>query len=179
MAQSQDSPSDRRYSHFRCEEAIIINVNHKTWTVDVETRHSAKAVNDVQCLVPYHHFSGGEGMHYLPEVGAICMLGWPSDNTPPFIMGYKGAASVIGPTSTDGEPQRSGTEATGSATDVSFKSNRPDLLPGDIAFTTRDENFIILRRGGVIQIGSTSIAQRLYIPILTLLAMLQLNTSFT
>src|SRR5574337_5397 len=30
---------------------------------------------------------------------------------------------------------------------------------------TRDENFVILRRGGVVQIGATPIAQRLYIPI--------------
>lgn len=165
MAQSAGSPSDRRFSHFRCEEAEVTNVNRKTWTVDVTTKHSSKPVNDIAVLVPYHHYSGGEGIHHLPEVGAICMLGWPSDNTPPFIMGYKPAASVLGEDSVEGDPQTPSPEG-GSSEDVSFRSNRPDLQPGDIAFTTRDENFIILRRGGVVQIGSTPVAQRLYIPIL-------------
>ena len=166
MAQSPDSPSHDDFSHFRCEEVIVTNVDKKAWTIDVQTRHSAKDVSDVQTMSPYHHFFGGEGIHHMPEVGAIAMLAWPSDNTDPFIMGYKGVASVVGPDTTDGDPARSSLEAGGSQSNVSFRSNRPDLMPGDIAITTRDENYIILRRGGVVQIGATSIAQRIYIPIL-------------
>jgi len=79
-------------------------------------------------------------------------------------MGYIGAASEL--RSDDGEPIQSTEDGEGSETDASFKSNRPDLNPGDIGFTTRDENFIILRRGGVLQLGATPVAQRIYLPIL-------------
>lgn len=145
----------------------MTNVNKRDYTVDVITRHTDKEVQDVQALAPYHHFSRGEGIHHLPEVGAKVMLGWPSDNTPPFIMGYKAAAAVAGNDDETGQSPRSTTQAETPANNaVSFRSNRPDLQPGDLAFTTRDGNFIYLRRGGVVQVGATPIAQRLYIPVL-------------
>lgn len=164
MARTPGGPSHSRHSAFRCEEATISNVNRKTYTVTVETRHSEKTIEDIQVCAPYHHFSNGEGIHHLPEVGALCWVAMPSDNTPPFVLGYAGAASVIG--STDGTPERSTSTAEGSQTDVSFRSKRPQLDPGDIAITTRDENFLVLKRGGVIQIGATPICQRIYLPIL-------------
>lgn len=164
MSRTPDGPSHRRYSHFRCEEATITNVNRNTYTVTCQTRHSDKEPEDIQILAPYHHYGNGEGIHHLPEVGAICLLAWPSDNTSPFIMGYIGAANIRN--STDGDPERSTPDGSGSMTDVSFRSRRPQLNPGDIAITTRDENFLYLRRGGVVQIGATPIAQTIYIPVL-------------
>jgi len=166
MARTPGGPSHNRYSFFRLEEAVITDVNRKTWTVTVETRHSAKTVTDIQCMAQYHHYANGEGIHHLPEVGAICLLGWPSDNTPPFVMGYLGLPSVeITP---DDQAARSQTtdNPQGSPTDVGFRSRRPELNPGDVGLTTRDENFVILRRGGIVQIGSTALSQRLYIPVL-------------
>jgi hypothetical protein len=49
--------------------------------------------------------------------------------------------------------------------DVSYQSKRPDANPGDMGFTTRDGSFFKLLRGGVIQIGATNMAQRIYIPV--------------
>jgi hypothetical protein len=164
MAQISDAPSHRNFSHFRCEEGVVTDINRKTWAVTVETRHTAKTVEDVQFLVPYTHFSRGEGVHHMPEVGAVCMLGWPSDNTPPLIMGYKGAAGVQ--TSTDDAPERPTSDPEGSATDVTLQAGRPEMNPGDIGITGRDENFLFLRRGGVLQLGATPISQRVYIPVL-------------
>lgn len=164
MARTPDAPTHSGYSIFKCEEATIVDVNRRTWTVSVETTHSAKTVNDIQCLSPYLHYVGGAGVHHLPEVGAKCMIAWPSDNSPPFVLGYIGAARVI--MSDDGGPLRSTADPEGSTDDVSFDSGRPELNPGDVALTTRDGNMVILRRGGVIQIGATPVAQRLYIPIL-------------
>jgi len=115
-------------------------------------------------MSPYHNPANGEGIHHLPEVGSICYIAWPNDNTPPFILGYIGAASAT--VSATDAPARPSVAAEGSSTDVSFRSRRPKLNPGDIAITTRDENFIMLRRGGVVQIGATPIAQRVYIPVL-------------
>jgi hypothetical protein len=161
---TRDAPSHGRYSHFRLEEAVVTDVDRKTYTITVDTKHSSKTVTDIQVGSPYHHHDSGEGIHHLPEVGAICYLAFPSDNTPPFVLTYLGAASVV--STADGTPARSTPDGAGSDTDVSFRSKRPALNPGDIAITTRDENFLYLRRGGIVQIGATPISQRIYIPIL-------------
>lgn len=129
----------------------------------VETIHSNKTFRDVQPLVPYHHYENGEGFHHMPEVGAHCMIGSPSDNTPAIIMGYIAPPRVL--TSSDDAPERSTMSPEGSSTDVSYQSKRPDLNPGDLGISGRDENFLIIRRGGIVQIGATGIAQRIYIPI--------------
>lgn len=165
MTQPAESPAHNRYSGFRCEEGTVTDVNRNTYTVTVETRHSSKVVEHLQALSPYHHFKNGEGYHHLPEVGAVCMLGWPSDNTPPVIMGYKGMPSATGVP--EGEEAAAPTsDGEGSPQDVSFRSRRLALQPGDLAMTTRDENFLVLRRGGIVQLGATPVAQRVYIPIL-------------
>ncbi len=157
-------PSESSYRPFRLEEGTIVGVNRKNWTVDVDTRHSSKPVRDIQCMVPYHHWFNGEGFHYLPEVGAVCMLAWPNDHTPPLVMGYKGMPAAVTEDSTSGEPSQGGGPA--SPNSVSFQSRRPDLNPGDIAFTGRDENFVIARRGGILQLGATALCQRIYIPVM-------------
>lgn len=154
MPTTKDGPSHNRYEHFRCEEAVITDVNRKTWTVTVETKFSSKTIPDVDILSPYQHYANGEGIHHLPEVGARCMLAFPSDNSPVFIMGYRGVPGAIS------------TTGAGSGTDVSYQSNRPDMNPGDIGVTGRDGNFFVLRRGGILQLGATGIAQRIYIPLL-------------
>jgi hypothetical protein len=48
---------------------------------------------------------------------------------------------------------------------ASFAGGRPKAKPGDIWLRTRDDNFVILHRGGVLQIGATELAQRIYIPL--------------
>lgn len=157
--QTRDAPSHSAYSDFICEEAEVVNVNPDTFTVTVETRHSSKHVEDITWISPYHHYRNGEGVHFVPEVGSLCYVGWPSDNTPPVVLGFVSAARPV-----DGESLRFGSDGS-SDQDVSFRSNRMPLNPGDIALTTRDENFVVLRRGGVLQIGATPTAQRVYIPI--------------
>jgi hypothetical protein len=100
----------------------------------------------------------------MPEVGALVWLAMPSDNTPPFILGYRSAPGEL--VSTDGRPLRTDTELEGSATDFTYRSHRLELNPGDQAWTGRDGNYMILRRGGVVQVGATPVAQRLYLPVL-------------
>jgi hypothetical protein len=156
-------PSHGRYSHFRCELAVIRDVHRRNWTVTAVTTESAKVVEDIQVMSPYIHYENGEGFSHLPEPGAQCFLAWPNDNTSPFIMGYIGVPS--GRTSEDAQPIRSGEDTEGSDQDVSYASRRIDLNPGDIMLATRDENFVIMRRGGVLQIGATNLSQRFYIPL--------------
>jgi len=128
------------------ETARIVNVNIEDWSVDLITEHAGKRFFDIQVSSPYFHYMGGEGMYAQPEVGALVWLCKPSDGefSTPFIMGFQS------PYDED---------------NASYRGNRQSLNPGDIMFRTRDDNFIVLRRGGAIQIGATSIAQRIYIPV--------------
>ncbi len=155
-------PSRAGFTSAIVEEATVTNVNMNNYTVDVVTRHTSKPYNDLQVASPYFHNENGEGIYVLPEVGAVCQVFCGSDTTPPFVLGFLAVPNVR--TSEDDTPTRSTTEG-GSTTDVSFKGRRPDLLPGDICMRTRDENFIVLRRGGILQLGATDLAQRFYIPI--------------
>jgi hypothetical protein len=155
-------PSDNAYTPFACEEATVLDVNRQNWTCRVATTHSAKVLTDIQWAVPYHHYADGEGFHFMPEPGAKCYLATPNDGTPQFIMAF-----IAPPTQKSAKtdaPLRP--EGTGEVNqDVSYQSKRPDLNPGDIAFNTRDGNFLILRRGGIVQLGATPLAQRVIVPV--------------
>jgi hypothetical protein len=162
MAYTGNGPSSSSFFPFVCEQATVVDVNKRNYTVSVVTESTSKRFDDLQVLSPYIHNYNGEGFSLLPEVGAVCMIGRANDTSPPFIMGFIMVPTVI--QSDDGTPLRS-TSSGGSQTDVSFRGNRPDVQPGDMVWMGRDENFIILRRGGILQMGSTEIAQRICLPI--------------
>lgn len=130
----------------RIETARIINVNIRDWSVDVVTEYGDKLYLDIQVGSPYFHYANGEGIYVMPEVGAYCWLCRPSS-------GLDAHAFILAFQSPFDDAAKS------------FRSNRPQLNPGDIMMKTRDENFIILRRGGVVQVGATPAAQRIYLPI--------------
>jgi hypothetical protein len=46
-----------------------------------------------------------------------------------------------------------------------YRGGRELLNPGDLHFSTRDGNFVTIRRGGIVQIGATPVCQRVFIPI--------------
>lgn len=136
-------PSQAEYGDTTIETAIVVDVDIRRWTVDLGTQHSDKPLFGVPWASPYLHQESGEGFLFMPEVGAQCLLCTPSDGgNSPFIIGYLPI------------PKKD-----------SYRSNRIDMNPGDMGFMTRDGNFVLARRGGVVQIGSTQIAQRLYIPV--------------
>lgn len=125
------------------ERARVVNVNIRDYTVDVKTEFSFKNRFDIPIMVPYCNQMQGEGTNFLPEVGATCWICTPSeDGRDAFVLGF---------TMVD--------------EGGSYRGGRPLLNPGDIHFSTRDGNFFALRRGGVVQVGSTSICQRVFIPI--------------
>lgn len=140
------APSDQTFLAARVETARIINVNISDWSVDVVTEFGDKKYFDIQIGMSYFHYANGEGIYVVPEVGAYVWVCNPSSgiDATPFIIAFQ-------------SPFDEGSK--------SYRSNRADLNPGDIMMKTRDENFITLRRGGVVQIGSTPSAQRMYIPI--------------
>lgn len=169
------------------ETGVIANVNVRNLTADWVSQYSGKQIPDLQIMTPYLHFNNGEGFTCIPEVGAICLMCIPSDGDPPFIMGFLSGPEMEGAdvdkyleeklkdpgVETEEDVEGANTTSAGGSTvvstnpsDASFRGGRPILNPGDMLWQGRDENFVVLKRGGVLQLGSTQICQRAYIPLL-------------
>jgi hypothetical protein len=128
------------------ETARIINVNVDDWSVDVVSEYANKKYMDLQVMSPYFHFAGGEGIYAMPEIGAMVWVCKPTQGQfgAPFILGFQAPYDL---------------------NNANFRDGRMAMNPGDLMLRTRDNNFVILRRGGVVQIGATAICQRMFIPI--------------
>lgn len=183
----KNAPTKSGTTGARVETGVIANVNVRNLTVDWLSQYTGKQITDLQVMKSYFHYNNGEGFICVPEVGAICVLCFPSDEDSPFIMGFLSGAEMEGAsvdkfledklkdpgveTEEDvagGNTTQAGgsTAVTGNPSDASFRGGAPILNPGDMLWQGRDENFIALRRGGVLQLGSTNICQRAYIPVL-------------
>lgn len=119
----------------------VVDVNVNTYTMMVATEHASKALR-VSFATPYQHPDNGEGIYFMPEVGSICWIVEPSDGGNAFVVGWCALENAFG----------------------DHRSRKATLNPGDIYLGTRDENHILLRRGGIIEIGASPLSQRLYIP---------------
>jgi len=141
----------------RVSQGKIVKVNSGAWTVDAITQFDQRAFPSMQVLSPYLHYNSGEGFFALPEMGAQCMICEPSDSTRPFVLGFCAPMERSGTT---------GKMADGAAVqEAVFHAGRQAAQPGDMGIRGRDGNFMILRRGGVLEIGATELAQRIFIPI--------------
>ena len=125
------------------ETGQVIDVDIEMYTVSVSTQYTQKPLTGLAFSTPYQHFSNGEGIYFMPEVGSLVWVCWPSDGSRPFVLGWAPAREDSG----------------------GLRANKMSLNPGDIYLGTRDENFIILRRGGILQIGGGPLSQRMYLPI--------------
>lgn len=186
---SERNPAERRTfrsSWFQPEgasgahvyEGQIVDINLSNWTVDVMTKYDQKYYLNVQVSSPYLHFNRGEGFYAMPDIGAKCQVCIPSDGPPPFVLAFIMPQETIDDAGTEDAPE--GTDGgkggvTQAATAASFAGGRTRAKPGDIGITNRDGSFVRLHRGGVLQIGSTSLAQRLYIPLQNLVTDISQN----
>lgn len=144
-------------------EARVIDINLANWTVDCITIFDQKRFFDIQVASPYMHSNSGEGIYVVPEVGAKCLVCIPSDGPPPFVLAFIMPAETV----TDTTPDKDDTKqlSPGTPTGSTYAGGRTRPKPGDIVMKGRDGNFCILHRGGVLQIGSTELAQRIFIPL--------------
>jgi len=94
----------------------------------------------------------GGGQFWLPQVNTLVWLLWPSTDADPVIFAAAGAPRQIDEGDAAEDPN-------------DYRQFRPVINPGDHGTTTRDGNFVYVRRGGAIEIGSTQMAQRIYSPI--------------
>ena len=138
-------------------EARVINVNLVNWTVDVRTQFDNRFFPDVQVASPYLHANRGAGIYAMPEINTKCQICIPSDGPPPFVLAF------IMPT--ESVDDVTGQEDENNPSVSTFRGGRPRAKMGDIFMRGHDGQFVILHRGGVLQVGSTELAQRLYIPL--------------
>ena len=145
-------------------EGLVTDINLRTWTVDVRSQFDQKWYPNVQVASPYMHSNRGEGWYCIPEINAKCLVCIPSDGPPPFVLAF------IMPSETPEDPSSSDQEAdakdtTGTNQGAVFSGGRTRGKPGDMVWRGRDGNFVVLHRGGVLQIGASELAQRIYIPL--------------
>jgi len=145
-------------------ETTIVDFNLQAWTVDVRTQFDQKIYLDIQVSAPYLHWNNGEGIYALPEVGAKCVICLPSDSTPPFVLAFVMPSLDQQNEFLDTDVSEEG-GVSKDVSAVSYVGNRARPKVGDIVLKGRDGNFVILHRGGVLQIGSSELAQRIYIPL--------------
>ena len=151
----------------RILQCKVINLNLVNYTVDVVSLFDRHRYYNIQIASPYLHYANGEGFTCYPEVGASCVVCLSSDSTPPFVLAFVMPFQKIDDASTPDAPQgtasHGGTVPNPSA--ATFAGGRPLPKPGDIFCRGRDGQFIILHRGGVLQIGASELAQRIFIPL--------------
>ena len=140
---SSMAKSDAQIMPAYVERMRVVNVNIRDFTCDTTSEFTHKNKFDIPFQSPYCNQIQGEGFNIMPEVGAMCWVCSPSEEgRESFIMGW---------TMVD--------------EDGSYRGGRELLNPGDMHLSTRDKNFLYLRRGGVVQIGATPVCQRVYLPI--------------
>lgn len=154
-SESAASPSSQSAQVFKAQ---VLNVNTRDYTVDVVYESFPYSSHyDIPFMTPYTHQSQGEGLNFMPELGSTCWVCVPSESgRDAFVLGWMPVAE-----------------------EGSYRAGRDLLNPGDIHFSTRDGNFLFLRRGGIVQVGSTPVCQRLYIPIRNVIRDLAENYELT
>jgi len=125
------------------ETGQVVDVDIQSYTLTCVTQYTQKPLAGLGFATPYQHFANGEGIYFMPEVGSLVWICFPSDGSKPFVLAWAPARED----------------------DNSLRSRKMGLNPGDIYLGTRDENFIILRRGGVVQMGGGPLCQRMFLPI--------------
>lgn len=125
----------------RVELCEVIDVDNERHQVEVWSEFSNKRIPDVEVTCLYCHPDGEDGLYLMPEPGAQALVLFTSDGNE-YLLGF------FMPTS----------ESRGA------RGIRPEMNPGDMVLSTRDQNHVILRRGGVIEIASTPLCQRFYLP---------------
>lgn len=151
-------------------EGRITNANYVNWTVDVWSQFDMRFWPDVQVASPYLHPVRGEGIYVMPEINSKVLVCIPSDGPPPFVIAFIASMERTGADAEDDS-----TDSAGGMGNATYASGRKRGKPGDIYVRGRDGNFMILHRGGVLQIGATDVAQRIYLPLRNLITDISQN----
>lgn len=147
----------------RISIAKVVAVDTENYTVDIMTLYTHKPVTCVPFASPYCNKNHAGGIYVMPEVGSYCYIAECGDGTY-VVLGFvlnpsPNIEKLLDPTSGRDDVVRILSDLP------SFRGLRERLEPGEILIGTQDGNFITLRRGGMLQIGATAMAQRIYFPV--------------
>ncbi len=146
------APAQSGLGPVKIVRGIVGTVDPKTYTATVyDEDGEGHPIPDVS-VTPLYVNSDGGGMYWMPEEGSPVWLMYPSADRKPVVL-----AGCSLPSQLD--------EGDDAEDPSDYRMNRPVINPGDIAFRTRDENFMVLRRGGVLEMGATQAAQRIFAPL--------------
>lgn len=135
-------------------QAVVVDVDPRRHTVDCASKFDRRKFLKIPVGSAYFHPEEGEGAYQVPEVGARCMVTIPSDGTPAFVSAF------LAPM--DANPTEGGAKQEST---MSYACGRYDDKPGDMVMRGRDGNFVVVHRGGVVQIGATEVCQRIFLPL--------------
>ncbi len=126
----------------------VIGVDYVNYTVDLSTENSSRdAIPDVPYASSFLS-RDGYGLSFNPHVGDQCYLLEARDGTRCVL------AFVTAPSTKDGKSTYSGKRKPGNS--------------GDFVINTVDGNFLRILRGGLVELGASSMCKRTYVPILNL-----------
>lgn len=122
-------------------ECRVVAVNPSNYTVDlISDGPNSVSAADVPWMVPYRTSDGG-GIDFMPEAGSTCWTLWHESDTLPIIMGFSSQFHR----------------------NTNWAAGRRPMNPGDIMLWTKNDNRIVCRKGGNIEIVSTKECRRYYI----------------
>jgi hypothetical protein len=156
----------------RVLEARVLDTSSQTRTVTVITSFDKHRFMDIQAASPYLHYAEGEGFDAIPEVGARCLVCIPSDSSPPIVLAFVAPPEQLDTAAEDAPEGTVGRSTPGYSTTSSYGGGRPPGKPGDIRIRGRNGNFLVLHRGGSLQIGASPMAQTVYVPLRNLMALI-------
>ena len=140
--------------------ATVVDVDYDKGTVWVQGDLTQKDAFEVPYSVPYCSSSSSGGIYFQPEIGSVCYLFESSDGTK-FV-----GAWLNGPQRSKDWADHDGVVISGSAGDApDFTGQRESLEPGDIYLGTAEGNRVFIRKGGVVEVSSTPLCGRMYIPV--------------
>jgi hypothetical protein len=135
--------------------AKVLSVDKVKWTCTVQGEFDNQTFSGIS-VQPTYVTSAGGGQFYLPEVNSLVYLCFPSTDSTPFIMGGATAPAQLDEGDDSEDPN-------------DHRQNRPVLNEGDMLVASSGTARVIVRRGGLLEIGASESAKRVYIPLQNLI----------
>jgi hypothetical protein len=134
--------------------AKVLSVNKVKYTCTVQGELDNQVIEDIP-IEPIAINTEGGGSYWMPETNGLVWMCNPSTESTPFIM-----SGATAPKQLDEDPNEDPTDR---------RLNRPVIGEGDFVVAQNGTGKIILRKGGIVEIGASESALRRYIPLTNLI----------